>query len=288
MVFIFCSWGASETSAENEVTLKASRQSIEASAKVGELRLDERYDRKTWRPARKQETRNVDLSEEILGCPSQIDSKTSCRWVGLNSYMMLFSLTYGRFNGVHQVYDHVPGMPFCCSVQCFVHSLIHAIIYFTIVHMQRFNWWFIYVVPLSHSVVLFLVSRSWNAMGTFAHNATRQMPISHWKWEINCLFVLCFCSLQALVERIKNWNVYSHCLWDTITSRPNLQTCDLGEVWPLQEHYKNKTIIMCIMVYHGVFLNVWKCSIQCKCVGCLQCLEYTMGFVLDYFHYQLT
>ena len=44
--------------------------SIEVSAKVSELILDERHDRKIRRLARKCETRNADLSEDVPGCPS--------------------------------------------------------------------------------------------------------------------------------------------------------------------------------------------------------------------------
>ena len=50
--------------------IKRPAVSIEVSAKFEELLLDERHDRKPRRPARKYETRNVDLSEDILGCPS--------------------------------------------------------------------------------------------------------------------------------------------------------------------------------------------------------------------------
>ena len=70
--------------------IKRPAVSIEVSSKVEELLLDERHDRKPRRPARKCETRNVDLSEDILGCPSCCQ-KTRCRWVGPNSYGM-FSL----------------------------------------------------------------------------------------------------------------------------------------------------------------------------------------------------
>ena len=70
--------------------IKRPAVSIEVSAKVEELLLDERHDRKPRRPARKYETRNVDLSEDILGCPSCCQ-KRRCRWVDPNSYTM-FSL----------------------------------------------------------------------------------------------------------------------------------------------------------------------------------------------------
>ena len=50
-----------------ERDLKRPAVSIEVSAKVGELLFDERHDRKTRRPARKYETRNVDHSDCLFG-----------------------------------------------------------------------------------------------------------------------------------------------------------------------------------------------------------------------------
>ena len=58
--------------------IKRPAVSIEVSAKVEELLIDERHDREPRRPARKYETRNVDLSEDILGCPS-CRQKRRCR-----------------------------------------------------------------------------------------------------------------------------------------------------------------------------------------------------------------